>query len=693
MMDTDKLELLIERGATDTVRNSLFHGVSEEDREPGVGQRGMGRVEAGRAEMGRGEARRAEMGRGEAGRAEMGRVEAGRVGGAGRTGDTGRAGGGRDARHLLITGLLAFREGRYLDAMRDLEEALGQAETTGASHRLTHRIMNHLLWIGLKAGLQRRNRELFRTLDAEQRRMTPRERAFFLTNHAYAVSLDIGFIESERFGERVLGEALNTLREAERMAGGKDTALLARIDLVRGILHQQREDWTTARAILERGRRRAEGSGLVLPGADLMEELGNLSFREGMAIMAPDGMKGIVSGGTDGPGAEPAGYSGRVGRTETVRRFEREERSGSADLPEPANPSKTDRPREPVDPPEPAGQPHGARLSEGTERQERTSGDCFREAGNLFSGALSIWEGRNRDQEGVLLASLGEVRYLLGEYGEARELHGRALEIFRELGYRHGVGQQYGSLGRVLLRQGEVRGGIGYLKKALRVFRKLDDRHGALLTRVRLVDGHFLLSRRSGRRHLRNLLNREPVKRYIDCYRELRGVVFREAWLREDPEFRELFEKPLPRYITLELLEQIITAAKRAHPNEFGALIHGDPVLDRLEFVLDSARGRNTFMFSLYNRLSGDQIYADGSVHSHPGGAAVPSRADLSFFGRFPNVNIIIAYPYTLDSWAAYDRNGNRLTVEIIYREYKDRVEALVRKLAGNGGGEKGNES
>ncbi|MCK4613823.1 MAG: hypothetical protein KAU14_03385, partial [Thermoplasmata archaeon] len=86
-------------------------------------------------------------------------------------------------------------------------------------------------------------------------------------------------------------------------------------------------------------------------------------------------------------------------------------------------------------------------------------------------------------------------------------------------------------------------------------------------------------------------------------------------------------------------------------------------------------------MFSLYSRYSGDYIYADGSVHSHPSGAAVPSKADLSFFGKFPALNIIIAYPYTLDSWAAYDRNGNRVRVDVIYRQDKEKVERQFRKM------------
>lgn len=512
-----------------------------------------------------------------------------------------------EAKYLLLKGIMQFRLGGYQASMEALKEALEIAEVSGPK-KLAHHIINYLVWIGLKAGLQRSNHTYMRKLDTEQGKLSGRERSFFFTNHAYAVSLDIGFIESEKFSDRVIGNALDALKNVERRSARKDRVTQFRAQIVKGIIHQQKENWDKARSILERAYKDARDENYPFIEADIDEELGNLHYREGLA----------------------------------------------------------------------------AKVIETEEKKVR---ELFATAGIWFSKALSIWKDRNRDQEGILLASIGEIQYRLGDLEKARESHAVALEIFEELEYPHGIGQQLDALGRVQLRDGEVKDGIRYLKKALKIFRKLDVRHEALLTRVHLVDGYFLLSQGKGKRYLKKLIYNEPVKRYIDCYRELKEIVLRESWLRDDPEFGELFDKPLPRYITIELLEQIIEAAKRGHPNEFGALIHGDPVMDRLEFVLDSARGSDTFMFSLYSRYSGDYIYADGSVHSHPSGAAIPSKADLSFFGKFPNVNIIIGYPYTLDSWAAYDRNGNRLKVGVIYRDNKEKVEAMVKKLDGKGAG------
>jgi proteasome lid subunit RPN8/RPN11 len=81
---------------------------------------------------------------------------------------------------------------------------------------------------------------------------------------------------------------------------------------------------------------------------------------------------------------------------------------------------------------------------------------------------------------------------------------------------------------------------------------------------------------------------------------------------------------------------------------------------------MEGAGNRNSFLFSLYSRFSQRNVEGEGVVHSHPSGSARPSRADLSMFGRFPGINIIIGYPFKPDSMAAYDRLGNRVRLEIM---------------------------
>ncbi len=504
-----------------------------------------------------------------------------------------------DPRILYLESLLEYRAGYYRNALDLLSEA-SELAASGKDRKLEYRIINTYIWLSLKIGRSRGVRELFRKIDRKLDRADKRSRADFFVNHAYGISRDIGFIESEKFSDDLVKNAHEVLDEADRIAGRKFPTVHLKMCLTRGLLLQQEESWEKAEKVLKEGKESAQRERYVFLQAELLEEQGNLRLR----------------------------------LADELRR----------------------------------GEPDRAM-------------ELYGEAGNSFKEALDIWQGSNMDEEGVLNSAIGDVSYRLGEYQEAKDHHSKALQIFEDLDYPHGIALQQDALGRVLLRQGEIKDGIRYLKKAYKGFRKLKVKHETVLCRVHLVDGYFLLSRNKGKSELRKLLYNEPVKRYRDCYRELKEVVTREDWLREDEEFGELFQKPLPRYITLEVLEEIILAAKKAHPNEFGALLHGDPIMDRLEFVLDSARGKATFMFSLYNRYSGDYIYADGSVHSHPSGAAVPSAADLSFFGRFPAVNIIIGFPYTLDSWAAYDRTGNRVKVKIIYRDYKGKVEKMIEKL------------
>ncbi len=113
-------------------------------------------------------------------------------------------------------------------------------------------------------------------------------------------------------------------------------------------------------------------------------------------------------------------------------------------------------------------------------------------------------------------------------------------------------------------------------------------------------------------------------------------------------------------------MEEIISRAKEAYPNEFGAMMRGLQHITHIEPVMEGASNRNSFLFSLYNRFSQRSVDGEGVVHSHPSGSVRPSRADLSMFGRFPGINIIIGYPYTGNSMAAYDRLGNRVRLDIV---------------------------
>ncbi|MEA3558620.1 MAG: Mov34/MPN/PAD-1 family protein [Candidatus Thermoplasmatota archaeon] len=172
--------------------------------------------------------------------------------------------------------------------------------------------------------------------------------------------------------------------------------------------------------------------------------------------------------------------------------------------------------------------------------------------------------------------------------------------------------------------------------------------------------------RRKAKVLLLDLIMNYPVKQYPATFGILKEAISGAEWLRKDKDTKELFEDEIIYRIDLDAVDEIIQRAKQAYPNEFGAMLRGIEHITHIDPVMEGAGNRNSFLFSLYSRFSQRNVDGEGVVHSHPSGSARPSRADLSMFGRFPGINIIIGYPYTKDSMAAYDRLGNRVDLEII---------------------------
>lgn len=172
--------------------------------------------------------------------------------------------------------------------------------------------------------------------------------------------------------------------------------------------------------------------------------------------------------------------------------------------------------------------------------------------------------------------------------------------------------------------------------------------------------------RRRAKRALLDLIARRPVKNHHEAFMILKEAVSGQDWLRSDPDTSELFDEEIAYSIDRSAVEEIIRRARDAFPNEFGAMLLGIPYITHIEPVLEGAGGKTSFMFSLFNRLSQRAVQGEGVVHSHPSGSARPSKADLSMFSRFPGINLIIGYPFSEDSIAAYDRLGNRVKLKIV---------------------------
>ena len=113
-------------------------------------------------------------------------------------------------------------------------------------------------------------------------------------------------------------------------------------------------------------------------------------------------------------------------------------------------------------------------------------------------------------------------------------------------------------------------------------------------------------------------------------------------------------------------LEAFLLAAKNTFPDEFLALLSSkgkNNVID--EYVLLPAIYGKTFS-SIRLDLAPYDSSIMGSVHSHPIGRAMPSRADLRAFRAMGETHLIIASPFNLDSFKAFNKEGKEIKIKII---------------------------
>ena len=117
--------------------------------------------------------------------------------------------------------------------------------------------------------------------------------------------------------------------------------------------------------------------------------------------------------------------------------------------------------------------------------------------------------------------------------------------------------------------------------------------------------------------------------------------------------------------IRLDVVDLICQAARASHPNEFGATLRAeDGVITELVLTPGTIGGdRHTFIN--YHLLPIDRTIV-GTIHSHPGPYAIPSDADLQVFNAFGHTHIIIAEPYTRETWIAYDQSGREVELDVV---------------------------
>ena len=119
------------------------------------------------------------------------------------------------------------------------------------------------------------------------------------------------------------------------------------------------------------------------------------------------------------------------------------------------------------------------------------------------------------------------------------------------------------------------------------------------------------------------------------------------------------------RAITLKVLELMFAAAKDTHPNEFACVLRAqDGIITEILLVPGTESGGTSAILRLH--MLPIDFSVVGSAHSHPTPNAIPSEADLHLFSKFGPLHIIIGYPYSLDTWKAYTRDGSEIKLEVV---------------------------
>ena len=120
--------------------------------------------------------------------------------------------------------------------------------------------------------------------------------------------------------------------------------------------------------------------------------------------------------------------------------------------------------------------------------------------------------------------------------------------------------------------------------------------------------------------------------------------------------------------ITKKCLNLILECAKSSFPNEFGGLLRIDKekkdTIAELVMIPGTISGDAHAIFRLHMLPIDFSIV--GTVHSHPSYSNHPSEADIQFFRKTGKIHIIVANPFNIKSWKAYDFNGDEIDLFVI---------------------------
>lgn len=117
--------------------------------------------------------------------------------------------------------------------------------------------------------------------------------------------------------------------------------------------------------------------------------------------------------------------------------------------------------------------------------------------------------------------------------------------------------------------------------------------------------------------------------------------------------------------IRLAALQSALIASRNVYPDEFiGLFREKNGVLEELILAPLAEYGRAHSSFSDLHLPTDPSLTA--TIHSHPNGVLLPSRADLRFFAVKGKHHFIAGAPYGLRNVACYDGKGKPEEIEVV---------------------------
>jgi proteasome lid subunit RPN8/RPN11 len=127
--------------------------------------------------------------------------------------------------------------------------------------------------------------------------------------------------------------------------------------------------------------------------------------------------------------------------------------------------------------------------------------------------------------------------------------------------------------------------------------------------------------------------------------------------------------------IARETLQFILEVCRSSSPHEFAGMLSADgDVITEVVVVPGTESSDESAVMQLFMLPN---IHTVGSVHSHPSGNTTPSDVDLELFSKKGLVHIIVGAPFTIKSWACYDKDGIPVRLEVVDHEFKDENDIL----------------